>query len=380
MIDLVNKNILITSANGFIGKNLYFRVIEMGCKNILQCTRSNDIIELAEMISKSEIIFHLAGENRPKSPEYFEKTNVGLTQKICETLQMSLFESPRKVQFVHISSAQHGQDNHYGRSKKKGEEVVEHMTSDCENCYTTVFRLPGVFGKWARPNYNSVVATFCYNIANNIPIQINEPERKLKFVHVDDVIDAFIDAVSSHKSQFCYKETALQYNVSLRDLAQKIWRFKKVRVTSILPSVGAGIDRALYSTYLSYLPVESFKYEIPSHRDVRGKFVEFLKTDNAGQFSFFTAEKGVTRGGHYHHVKNEKFLVIKGIARFRFRNLNTRQKIELVVSDKKMEIVDTPPGWVHDVTNIGDQTLVVMLWANEIFEPDKPDTIYSALE
>ena len=131
---------------------------------------------------------------------------------------------------------------------------------------------------------------------------------------------------------------------------------------------------------MTYLPVESFKYEIPSHQDVRGKFVEFLKTDNVGQFSVFTAGKGVTRGGHYHHVKNEKFLVIKGTARFRFKNLETRQKIEFVVSEEKMEIVDTPPGWVHDITNIGDQTLVVMLWANEIFEPDKPDTVYSSME
>ena len=157
--------------------------------------------------------------------------------------QRSLSQSPREVHFVHISSAQVGQDNCYGRSKKKGEEVVQKMTFECQSCYTTIFRLPGVFGKWARPNYNSVVATFCYNVANDIPIQVNDPERKINLVHVDDVIDALIGAVTLRKSQFCFKEPSSQYNISLGELAQKIQYFKKLRVTSILPPVGTGIDR-----------------------------------------------------------------------------------------------------------------------------------------
>ena len=202
----------------------------------------------------------------------------------------------------------------------------------------------------------------------------------MRLVYIDDVINTLIQSTGKKNKKLNYEEIPIEYRISLRNLAEKIKNFKNVRSSKVIPPVGTGIERALYSTYLSYLPLDQIKYPVVAHKDPRGEFIEFLKTQHSGQFSIFTAEKGVTRGGHYHHTKNEKFLVIKGKARFRLRNLVTHETAELNVSEKKMEVVDMPPGWVHDITNTGNDTLVVMLWANEIFDPETPDTIYSTLE
>lgn len=380
-MDLVDCKILITGSEGFIGKNLRLKLEEIGCKNIIQFNRSNSVDDLESMVADSDIIFHLAGENRPADKNAFERTNVGLTQKLFDSLHKTAKQREGDVQIIHISSSQYNQDNEYGRSKKKGEEVIQRMHHLVDGCSSTIFRLPGVFGKWAKPNYNSVVATFCHNIAHGLPIKINEPQRELRLVYIDDVVEALIDAASKRETnKLTLQNVPIEYKISLVELADKIRQFPKIRSSSVISPVGCGIDRALYSTYLSYIPSDQFKYEINSHHDERGSFVEFLKTSDSGQFSFFSAEKGVTRGGHYHHTKNEKFLVIKGRARFRLRNLITNEKIELTVSDKLMEVVDMPPGWTHDITNIGDEILLVMLWANEVFDPAKPDTIHSTLE
>ena len=380
-MSLLNSKILITGSEGFIGKNLCLKLEEIGCKNIIKFNRSNSVDDLESMVADSDIIFHLAGENRPADKNAFERTNVGLTQKLFDSLHKTAKQREGNVQIIHISSSQYNQDNEYGRSKKKGEEVIKRMHHLVEGCNTIIFRLPGVFGKWAKPNYNSVVATFCHNVAHGLPLKITEPQRELRLVYIDDVVEALIDAaLTREKNKLTFKDVPVEYKISLVELAKKIRQFPKIRSTSTVPPVGFGIDRALYSTYLSYIPYDQFKYEITSHHDERGSFVEFLKTSDSGQFSFFSAEKGVTRGGHYHHTKNEKFLVIKGRARFRLRNLITNKKIEITVSDKLMEVVDMPPGWTHDITNIGDGTLLVMLWANEVFDSAKPDTIHSKLE
>ncbi|MDY0050528.1 MAG: hypothetical protein RBR73_07255, partial [Halothiobacillaceae bacterium] len=240
-----------------------------------------------------------------------------------------------------------------------------------------VFRLPNVFGKWCKPNYNSVVATFCHNIARGLPIQINDPAAPITLVYVDDVIGRFFQlmegAVTAVDAEG-FATVAPQYTTTVGELAKLIQSFRESRKTLTTERVGTGLVRALYATYVSYLPVESFTYPVPQHGDPRGVFVEMLKTPDCGQFSFFTAQPGVTRGGHYHHSKTEKFLVIKGAARFRFRHMQTGETHELVTRGDKAEIVETVPGWAHDITNIGSDEMVVMLWANEVFDRSKSDT------
>jgi UDP-2-acetamido-2,6-beta-L-arabino-hexul-4-ose reductase len=235
--------------------------------------------------------------------------------------------------------------------------------------------LPGVFGKWCKPNYNSVVATFCDNIASELPIKINDPTTPLNLVYIDDVVDEFLRALEAMPDGLSRGEIEPTYTITIGDLAAQIESFKNCRTSLLSERVGVGLTRALYSTYVSYLPNEKFVYELPNHVDPRGSFVEMLKTPDCGQFSFFTAHPGVTRGGHYHHSKTEKFLVIRGSARFGFRHVLSDETYEVFTSGDNPMIVETVPGWAHDITNVGDDLLVVMLWANEIFQRERPDTI-----
>ena len=242
---------------------------------------------------------------------------------------------------------------------------------------TYLFRLPNVFGKWSRPNYNSVVSTFCDNIVNNLPIQINDPSALLTLVYVDDVVGRFIqlmDGAYSNLDAYGFEVINPQYTISVGQLAQQLYAFKDSRSTLLTERVGTGLVRSLYSTYLSYLPSNLFSYAIPCHGDARGVFVEMLKTSDSGQFSYFTAHPGITRGGHYHHSKTEKFLVIKGNARFKFRNMDSLEEFEIVTSGEAPTVVETVPGWTHDITNIGGDEMMVMLWANELFDSSNPDT------
>ena len=240
-----------------------------------------------------------------------------------------------------------------------------------------IFRLPGVFGKWCRPNYNSVVATFCHNIARDLPIYVSDPRTTLKLVYIDDLVSRFIDIMSIPSADLLECRVKPEYVITLGELSDTIQSFRRSRETLMTDRCGTGLLRALYATYISYLPKEKFSYDLPQHGDPRGIFVEFLKTHDSGQFSFFTALPGVTRGGHYHHTKSEKFLVVKGEALFRFRHLITEEIVELHISSDNSMVVDTIPGWSHDVTNIGEDEMIVMLWASEIFDRDRPDTIMS---
>ena len=245
-----------------------------------------------------------------------------------------------------------------------------------------VFRLPNVFGKWCKPNYNSAVATFCHNISRGLPIQVNDPAAPLTLVYVDDVVERFIqlmDGADRRLDAEGFETVSPQYTTTVGELAGQIQAFKESRDSLVTERVGSGLVRALYSTYLSYLPPEEFAYRVPRHSDPRGVFVEMLKTPDCGQVSYFTAHPGVTRGGHYHHSKTEKFLVIKGMARFKFRHMSTGETHELVSRGESAEIVETVPGWTHDITNVGDEELVVMLWANEVFDRTRPDTFASPL-
>jgi len=365
--------ILITGPNGFIAKNLIVRLREMGQDNLVFIDRNSTVEEIHSSMADVEFIFHLAGVNRPKDESEFVDSNVDLTQSIIA----SLVASGLKVPVVLSSSTQVGLDNPYGRSKEAAEKlVVSYM--DSHNTPVYVFRLPNVFGKWSKPNYNSAIATFCYNTVHDLPITIHDPEATLNLVYIDDVCDAFIELLKSHQ-EGGYKNVPVTYRTTVGAVVELLKMFKSSRETLIIENVGVGLTRALYSTYLSYFTPSHFSYTVPSHEDPRGIFVEMLKTRSAGQMSFFSARPGITRGGHYHHSKNEKFLVIKGRAEYRFRHVVTGEKFELISDDSEHRIVETIPGWIHDITNIGNDELIVMLWSNEIFDRTNPDTISGAL-
>jgi len=293
-----------------------------------------------------------------------------LTGSICESVR----SIGKKIPIVLASSIQATFDNAYGKSKLDAELIVKRFESDTGNP-VYICRLPGVFGKWCKPNYNSVVATFCHNISHNLPIQVSNPSFELSLIYIDDVVEEFIRIIQGRYDN--KKELSIQpeYKIKLGDLATQIELFRESRDSLISERVGDGLVRKLHSTYVSYLLPEQFSYSIPSYGDERGMFAEMLKTKDSGQFSFFTAKPGVTRGGHYHHSKTEKFLVVQGRAKFGFRNVATDETYEIIATSKELKIVETVPGWSHDITNIDTEEIIVMLWANEIFDPDNPDTI-----
>lgn len=371
-----NNRILVTGANGFIGRNLVIRLNELPGYSFKTFIRGDNITNLAKLVTEADAVVHLAGENRPLDEAAFTMVNTELTAALCNMIQRVYTTSGRHVPLILTSSSQAERDNPYGRSKLAAEHAVRALAQSTGNpC--VVLRLPGVFGKWCKPNYNSVVATFCHNLARDLPIQINDPSASVRLVYVDDVISALTAALEKPNLGCVQLTVTPEYDITLGELATQIRAFGDCRSTLMTERVGTGFIRALYATYVSYLPHEKFSYQVPQHADPRGVFVEMLKTPDSGQFSYFTAHTGITRGGHYHHTKTEKFLVIKGEARFRFRHLLTNELIELKTSGTKPQVVDTIPGWSHDITNIGDEEMVVMLWANENFDRNRPDTVAS---
>ncbi len=371
---LSNRRILVTGANGFIGKNLIVRLRELTNITVSTFVRGDPTTLLPKLVSHVDAIVHLAGENRPADEAAFGQVNAGLTSALCNAIEQVFSCTGRHVPLVLTSSTQAERDNLYGQSKLAAEEAVHSLAYETGNpC--TIFRLPGVFGKWGKPSYNSVVATFCHNIARNIPIQINDSTASLRLVYVDDVVTALLAALEAPASGCVPAKVEPEYITTLGELANQIRAFGGCRSTLMTERVGTGFVRALYATYVSYLPDDKFSYRVAQHADPRGVFVEMLKTPDSGQFSYFTVYPRFTRGGHYHHTKTEKFLVIKGEALFRFRHLLTNELVELRTSGSKPQVVDTIPGWTHDITNVGDDEMVVMLWANENFDREKPDTV-----
>lgn len=359
--------VLITGINGFIGKNLESHLRERAEVQVLRCAR-DDFEGLKARVAEADCVFHLAGVNRPEDPAEFASGNRDFTQVLCEALR----DAGKRIPVVYSSSIQADRDNAYGQSKREAEEALR-AVAEGQLIDLHILRLPNVFGKWARPNYNSAVATFCHNIARGLPIQIHDEQAPLQLVYIDDVVRHCLAILDGQ-----VKEPGAQvepvYSTTVGEVAARLRAFRDSRQNLVSERVGTGLVRALYSTYLSYLPPELFTYEVPGYSDPRGTFVEMLKTPDAGQFSYFTAHPGVTRGGHYHHSKTEKFLVIKGNASFRFRHILSGEFYELQTSGEKPVIVETVPGWTHDITNIGDDEMIVMLWANEIFDREQPDT------
>ena len=367
--------VLVTGADGFIGKNLVVHLQAHKGVQTIGIDKENSDADLARAVSEADFVFHLAGVNRPTDLAEFTVGNRDLTHRLAQLVQAT----GRPVSIVMSSSIQAARDNPYGVSKLGAEEALLSTAASLPGG-VHIFRLPNVFGKWCRPNYNSAVATFCHNISRGLPISIHDPASPVSLVYIDDVVQAFIAILDAHIAGVMptggpYQKVEPVYQSTVGEIANIIQGFHDTRKKCEIAKVGTGFICALYATYLSYLEPADFAYGITKHEDPRGEFAEVLKTTDSGQFSYFTAHPGITRGGHYHHTKNEKFLVVRGRARFGFRQILTGETFQLETSGTNPQVVDTVPGWSHDITNIGNDELIVMLWANEVFDRQKPDTI-----
>ncbi len=369
-----NSPILITGANGFVGKNLVANLKYLGYENLL-CFDINDTSEtLCAYAQKASFVVHLAGVNRPKDTAEFYSGNAGLTEQLLNALQNANNKAPVLI----TSSVQAELDNDYGKSKLAAEEVIfEHGLKNASPVY--VFRLPGVFGKWCKPNYNSVVATFCHNIANGLPIEVRDRKYTFPLVYIDDVvaciIDAFEDKVMQDKSMrpLCYVSPV--HTVTLGELADTIQGFANSRTTRATPFLAENsFEKKLYSTYLSYLPENNFSYPLVTHADDRGSFTEILRSEERGQSSINIIKPGITKGNHWHNTKTEKYLVVSGECTTCLRKVDSDEVISYVTSGAKMEVIDIPPGYTHNIKNTGETDAAVFMWVNECYDPNRPDT------
>jgi len=367
--------VVVTGGDGFIARNLRLRLDELGYREVVSVTRATDTEARKAALAEADFVFHLAGVNRPDDPTEFEDGNVGLTRTVCD----ELLASRRNAAVVFASSSQATLDNPYGRSKRAAEEALGRYAVE-SGAPVAILRLWNVFGKWARPNYNSVVATFCHNVARGLPIFVRDRAATVKLVYIDDVVSALVGLLESGVARTGLVDVGPVHEITLGELADFVQGFADSRRTLTPGPVGVGLTRALYATYVSYLPPEAFAYTLAPHEDARGVFAEVLRTRDAGQFSFFTAHPGVTRGGHYHHSKAEKFLVVQGTARFGFRHVETGERHTILVRGSDATVVETVPGWAHDVTNVGDDEMIVMLWSSEVFDPERPDTVVAKVE
>lgn len=367
--------VLITGSKGFIGKNLISELKNRGLE-IFQYDTDSKLEDLSLYTKDCDFVYHLAGVNRPKNEEEFMLGNFGFTSILLENLKKNNNKAPILIS----SSIQATLDNAYGISKKAGEDLIFQYSKE-SSVRVCVFRLPNVFGKWCRPNYNSVVATFCNNIANDIPIIVNDLNVIMNLVYIDDVITEFINALNGDEhieNGYCFIPTV--YKVRLGEIVDLLMKFKNSRNNLSVPFMGSSFEKALYSTYLSYLPQDKFSYPLKMNIDNRGLFAEIIKTEDRGQFSVNISKPGITKGNHWHHSKNEKFVVVKGKALIQFRQLGTKKVLNYHVSGDKLEVVDIPAGYTHNIINEGEEDLVTFMWANEIFDPDCPDTFFEVVE
>ncbi|GAE30982.1 polysaccharide biosynthesis C-terminal domain-containing protein [Alkalihalobacillus hemicellulosilyticus] len=374
-----NVNVLITGANGFIGKNLYVALEEMKNVSIKTYTRDQTIKELEQFLNQADVVFHLAGVNRVKDEDIeFVEGNINLTEKITGILR----KIDRKPIIVMSSSIQVTNNTPYGESKKKAEEILEKYAQETNHNQVFIYRLTNVFGKWGKPNYNSVVATFCYNISRGLDVDIHDPLNEIELVYIDDVIKEFKNRIYclKEKSKPFIHQVTPTYKITLKKLAAQIYEFYNLRKNLIMPDLSNPLTKALYSTYLSYLDQYQFAYNLEIKKDLRGSLVELLKSDHFGQIFISTSHPGVIRGNHYHHTKVEKFCVIKGKANIKLQNIISDEISSYVVTGDKAQIVDIPPGYTHSLENIGESELIVLFWANEIFDKDRPDTYFREVE
>ena len=366
--------ILITGAKGFVGKNLVVELRNQGFEDLMEFDVDTDPNQLDKYARECDFVFHLAGVNRPENPADFMAGNFGFTSQLLDALKKHHSKAPVLI----TSSIQAAQNNPYGESKKAGEDLLFDYSKETGS-KVYVYRLPNVFGKWCRPNYNSAVATFCHNIAHNLPIQVNDPNVILNLVYVDDVINSFIAKLKVESPLDLsnrFEEVSPVYTKPLGEIVSLLNQFKDSRLTLQLPDMGDAFVKKLYSTYLSYLPESDFSYPLKMNVDQRGSFTEFLKTSERGQVSVNISKPHITKGNHWHHTKNEKFLVVSGKGVIRFRKIDSEDIIEYLVSGEKLEVVDIPVGYTHNIENLGDTDMVTIMWVNEVFDKEKPDTYF----
>jgi UDP-2-acetamido-2,6-beta-L-arabino-hexul-4-ose reductase len=364
--------ILITGAKGFIGKNLIAELRNRKYTEIFEYDRDIDPSLLDEYCKEAAFVFHLAGVNRPKEKSEFMEGNFGFTSELLNFLKKHKNTCPVMIS----SSIQAELDNSYGKSKKAGEDLLFSYGEET-GAKVLVYRFPNVFGKWCRPNYNSAVATFCHNVAHDLPIQVNDPSVVMNLVYIDDVVNELINALESKENKvgkFC--EVSVVYTTTLGEIVDLIYSFKKSRENRSVPNMADAFTKKLYNTYLSYLPEDQFSYDLKMNVDQRGSFTEFIKTPERGQVSVNILKPGITKGNHWHHTKNEKFLVVSGKGVIRFRKIDSDKVLEYFVSGDKMEVVDIPTGYIHNIENLGNTDMVTIMWANESFDPERPDTYY----
>jgi len=369
----MRKSLVVTGAEGFLGRNLVEHLRFKQEIEVKKIKRNTTIREINESVRNCDAVIHLAGVNRPINDSEFEAVNVQFTENLLETL-----ENCGAPPVFFASSSQVSLDNPYGRSKRQAEQLIASY-GDRNGVAVRIARLPNIFGKWSRPNYNSVVATFAYNIARGLPIQIDSPDHVLELVYVDDLVEAIINDVSSRFMDPSFNLCPI-YRSTIAEIAKLLYEFHQSRTTGHVSEVGAGFQRALYATYISFLEPNSFSYPISTHADERGMFVEFIKTPQSGQISFLTAKPGVTRGSHYHHTKVEKFVVTHGRARFRYQSLQDGNIHHVDVSADRPTVVESVPGWIHDVTNTGNDDLSVLIWSNEVFDSSRSDTFGDVID
>lgn len=364
--------ILVTGAKGFIGKNLIAELRNRKYDDIFEYDRDTESSQLDEYCREADFVFHLAGVNRPKEQTEFMEGNFGFTSDLLNSLKKHNNSCPVMIS----SSIQAEMNNPYGESKKAGEDLLFNYSEET-GAKVLVYRFPNVFGKWCKPNYNSAVATFCHNVAHDLPIQVNDPSVVMNLVYIDDVVNELIKALEGKENkaeEFC--EVPVVHTVSLGKIVDLIYSFKKSREDRSVPNMADELTKKLYSTYLSYLPKDKFSYELTMNVDQRGSFTEFIKTPDRGQVSVNISKTGITKGNHWHHTKNEKFLVVSGKGVIRFRKIDSEEIIEYFVSGDNMEVVDIPTGYTHNIENLGDTDMVTIMWANEAFDPEKPDTYF----
>jgi len=366
------KKILVTGSKGFVGRNL---CTVLSCRDDVQLYEydiNSNLETLDDAIRNADVIIHLAGVNRPEDPKEFETGNAGSLDDICSRLE-NLNHTPK---IVLASSIQADLDNPYGKSKRLAEQILQGFATDT-GAECVVFRFKNLFGKWCRPNYNSVTATFCHNIAHGLPVQISDPLRTIDLTHIDDVVKALVGEVASKTPGFRFAQDLPSKCISLGELASKIRGYHNTRVNLELPDFSSKFEKALYGTYLSYLNEAQFEYKLEKRSDPRGSLAEFIKSPAAGQVFVSRTKPGIIRGNHYHHTKAEKFLVLEGEAVIRFRRIDQDEILEYPVNGDNYQVVDIPPGYTHSIENVGKGVLVTLFWTSETFDPENPDTNYA---
>ena len=367
------KTVLVTGSNGFIGKNLIQRLRRNAAIEIRTFDIEDDIERLTAHVKEADIVFHLAGVNRPENIEEFELGNTGLTRTVVDMLE----RAGRNIPIVLSSSIQVVLDNPYGISKKKAEDVlIEYSQTSSAKVY--IYRFPNVFGKWCRPNYNSVVATFCHNISHGLDISISDVNKEIELVYIDDVVDEFVNTVSQENAakDECFYKIKRTFTMTLGDLTEKIYQLRDIRKALVVPDLADDFMKCLHATYLSYLANDQFSYPLDVKSDHRGSLAELIKSRHFGQIFISKTREGVVRGNHYHDSKIEKFCVIQGDAIIKLRHVLNGEVLTYPVSGKHMEVVDIPPGYTHSIENLGKEEMIVIFWANQVFDPANPDTYY----